>query len=66
MFGRKDDKIIKRMIELEERLNSIETKHNVRIDELEKTILELSIKQRRDDGFFKMLLETIKEWRTDE
>ena len=66
MFGRKDDKIIKRMIELEERLNSIETKHNIRIDELEKTILELSIKQRRDDGFFKMLLETIKEWRTDE
>jgi len=66
MFGRKDDKLANRVSELEERLNSIETKHNVRIDELERTILELSIKQRRDDGFFKMLLETIKEWRTDE
>mgnify|MGYP003155198355 FL=1 len=66
MFGRKDDKLANRVSELEEKLKSIETKHNVRIDELEKTILELSIKQRRDDGFFKMLLETIKEWRTDE
>ena len=66
MFGRKDDKLVTRVSELEEKLKSIETKYNVRIDELEKTILELSIKQRRDDGFFKMLLETIKEWRTDE
>tara|TARA_R100001224_G_C3944325_1_gene123463 strand:+ start:85 stop:285 length:201 start_codon:yes stop_codon:yes gene_type:complete len=66
MFGRKDDKLATRVSELEEKLKSIETKYNVRIDELEKTILELSIKQRRDDGFFKMLLETIKEWRTDE
>ena len=66
MFGRKDDKLATRVSELEEKLKSIETKYSVRIDELEKTILELSIKQRRDDGFFKMLLETIKEWRTDE
>lgn len=34
-----------------------------RVDELEKQLLELQMKQKRDDGFFSMLMKTLQEWR---
>jgi|ETNvirenome_6_30_1030629.scaffolds.fasta_scaffold02237_4 hypothetical protein len=64
MFTRKtvDEKTKSKVIQLEETVKALEARLLGRIEELEKQILELSIKQRRDDGFFKMIIETIKEW----
>jgi len=64
MFTRKtvDEKTKAKVIQLEETIKTLEARLLGRIEELEKQILELSIKQRRDDGFFKMIIETIKEW----
>ena len=65
MFSRKgiDEKIKNKVIELEESIKTLETRLISRVDELEKQILELTIKQKRDDGFFNMLVQTITEWR---
>tara|TARA_R110001592_G_scaffold224032_1_gene479532 strand:- start:3116 stop:3328 length:213 start_codon:yes stop_codon:yes gene_type:complete len=66
MFTRKtitDEKTKKKVIELEELIKTLETRFVSRIDELEKQLLELNIKQMRDDGFFNMLMNTLKEWR---
>ena len=65
MFSRKgvDEKTKNKVIELEESIKTLETRLISRVDELEKQILELTIKQKRDDGFFNMLVQTITEWR---
>ena len=65
MFSRKvvDEKTKNKVIELEEAFKALETRLIARIDELERQVLELSIKQKRDDGFFTMLISTLQEWR---
>ncbi len=65
MFSRKvvDEKTKNKVIELEESIKSLETRLMTRVDELEKQLLELQMKQKRDDGFFSMLMNTLQEWR---
>tara|TARA_R110000824_G_scaffold171821_2_gene349488 strand:+ start:682 stop:909 length:228 start_codon:yes stop_codon:yes gene_type:complete len=66
MFRKTDEKTKNKVIELEEKIKSLETKLTSRMNELEIQLLELAVKQKRDDGFFKMVIETIKEWKQTE
>lgn len=65
MFTRKtvDEKTKTKVIQLEETIKALEARLNRRIQELNKQVIELESKQRRDDGFFNMLMNTLKEWR---
>ena len=64
MFSKKvDEKTKNKVIELGESIKSLEVRLMARVDELEKQVLDLQIKQKRDDGFFSMLMNTLQEWR---
>jgi|TARA_R100001198_G_C5058057_1_gene110586 hypothetical protein len=65
MFKRNvvDEKTKNKVIEIEELTKALETRLMARVDELEKQLLELQMKQKRDDGFFSMLMKTLQEWR---
>lgn len=65
MFTRKtvDEKTKTKVLQLEETVKALEARLQRRIEELNKQVIELESKQRRDDGFFNMLMNTLKEWR---
>ena len=62
MFKRNvvDEKTKNKVIEIEELTKALETRLMARVDELEKQLLELQMKQKRDDGFFSMLMKTLQ------